>query len=121
MVMIEAMACGTPVVTNDRGSATEIVDQGETGFLCDDESSLVGALHKVTSLKRSRCRAVVEQRFSSHRMAADHIALYRRIISGAEDCPDTDPSRPTSHTSPGSEGAQHSHRSIKTVGSASLT
>ncbi len=121
MVMIEAMACGTPVVTYDRGSATEIVDQGETGFLCDDESSLVEALHKVTSLKRSRCRAAVEQRFSSHRMAADHIALYRRIISGAGDCPDTDPPRPTGRTSPGSEGAQHSHRSIKTVGSASLT
>ena len=41
MVMIEAMACGTPVVTNDRGSAPEIVDDGDTGFLCDDESSLV--------------------------------------------------------------------------------
>jgi glycosyltransferase involved in cell wall biosynthesis len=121
MVMIEAMACGTPVVTNDRGSASEIVDDGETGFLCDDESSLIGSLLKVTSLKRSRCRAVVEQRFSSHRMAADHIALYRHIISGAEDCPDTDLPRPTGHKSAGIEGAQHSHRSMKMLGSASLT
>jgi len=83
MVMIEAMACGTPVVTNDRGSASEIVDDGDTGFLCNDGTSLVASLHKVTSLKRSHCRVAVEQRFSSHRMAADHIALYGRLISGA--------------------------------------
>jgi len=91
MVMIEAMACGTPVVANNRGSAFEIVDQGETGFLCDDQSSLVGALHKVASLNRSRCRVAVEQRFSSRRMTADHIALYRGILSGARVAPETDP------------------------------
>ena len=57
MVMIEAMAVRSPVVTNNRGSAPEIVDHGDTGFLCDDESSLVASLHKVTTLDRSHCRA----------------------------------------------------------------
>ena len=121
MVMIEAMACGTPVVTNNCGSASEIVDNGQTGFLCDDGSSLVASLHKVTSLNRSHCRVAVEQRFSSLRMAADHIALYRRIISGAVDPADTDRPRAANHRNPEFGGAQHNHRSMKTSGSAPVT
>jgi glycosyltransferase involved in cell wall biosynthesis len=112
MVMIEAMACGTPVVTNNRGSASEIVDHGETGFFCEDESSLVRALHKVTSLNRSRCRVAVEQRFSSHRMVADHIALYRRIISGAVEAADPDQARSTSPRIPRFEGADLKARHV---------
>jgi len=118
MVMIEAMACGTPVITNNRGSASEIVDHGQTGFLCDDGSSLVASLHKVTSLNRSHCRVAVEQRFSSQRMAADHVALYRRVISGAMDPANTDRPRAANHGNPGFAGAQHNHRSMKTSGSA---
>ncbi len=105
MVMIEAMACGTPVVTNNRGSASEIVDHGETGFLCDDESSLVGALYKVATLNRSRCRVAVEERFSSHRMVADHIALYRRIISCGVEAADPSQARSASRRAPRFEGA----------------
>ncbi len=119
MVMIEAMACGTPVVTNNRGSASEIVDHGETGFLCDDESSLVAALHKVTSLNRSLCRVAVEQRFSSRRMAADHIALYRRLITDAASTLDSDQLRSANPRGPRLEGAQHSRRSVKSSGSVS--
>ncbi|HVA09693.1 MAG TPA: glycosyltransferase family 4 protein [Acidimicrobiales bacterium] len=115
MVMIEAMACGTPIVTNDRGSAPEIVDHGETGFLCNDESSLVASLHKVTSLDRSRCRAVVEQRFSSRRMAADHIALYRRVISGVADYPDSDRLGSASARGLRLEGAPRGHHSTKSA------
>ncbi len=115
MVMIEAMACGTPVVTNNRGSATEIVDHGETGFLCDDEPSLVAALRKVTSLSRSRCREVVEQRFSSRRMSAEHITLYRRLISEVVDCPDTDRLRSASPRGLRLEGAPHGDRSSKSA------
>ena len=121
MVMIEAMACGTPVVTNDRGSASEIIDEGVTGFLCSDEASLVASLHKVTSLNRSHCRAAVEQRFSSRRMAADHIALYRRLISGAVPMPDPDQLGFVSPGGPRQEGAQHSRRSVKTSGSVPVT
>jgi len=115
--MIEAMACGTPVVTNDRGSASEIVDDGETGFLCDDTDSLVRALRRVGALNRSRIREVVEQRFSSHRMAADHIALYRRAIAESADCPDTDHRRQGARRKPGLDGVLHNNRSIQTPGS----
>jgi len=121
MVMIEAMACGTPVVTNNRGSASEIVDDTETGFLCDDTDSLVKALRLVETLNRSRSREAVEQRFSSQRMAADHIALYRRAIAGGADCPDTDHLRHGARRIPQFEGGQHNHRSIKTPGSVLVT
>lgn len=116
MVMIEAMACGTPVVTNNRGSASEIVDHGETGFVCNDESSLVAALRTVTSLNRSYCRDAVEQRFSSRRMAAEHVALYRRIISREVDFVNADPPGPSSTRSPEFERTQRGHRSKKASG-----
>ena len=121
MVMIEAMACGTPVVTSNRGSASEIVDEGETGFLCDDTDSLVKALRRVEALNRSRSREVVEQRFSSQRMAADHIALYHRAIAGSADCPDADHPRHGARRMPEFEGGRHDHRSIKTPGSVLVT
>jgi glycosyltransferase involved in cell wall biosynthesis len=121
MVMIEAMACGTPVITNSRGSAPEIVDDGETGFLCNDESSLVASLHKVTALNRSYCRAAVERRFSSHRMAADHIALYRRIISGEVDAADPGQPRATGRKGPQFGGVHNSHRSMTASGSVRAT
>ncbi len=117
MVMIEAMACGTPVVTHDRGSASEIVEHGVTGFLCDDDAPLVEALDNVASLSRSRCRTAVELRFSSHRMAADHIALYRRIVSGAVAAAQP---MPASRRSPRFGEIQHSRR-MKMSGSASVT
>jgi glycosyltransferase involved in cell wall biosynthesis len=117
MVMIEAMACGTPVVTNNRGSASEIVDDGETGFLCDDTDSLVTALRRVESLNRCGCREVVERRFSSHRMAADHVALYRRAIAESADCSDSDHPRQGVRSKP---GFKHDHRSIQTPRSVSV-
>ena len=121
MVMIEAMACGTPIVTNNRGSASEIVDDGKTGFLCDDNYTLERALRQVDTLSRSRCREVVECRFSSRRMAADHISLYRRTIDGGEDCSDIDRPRLAARWSPGVEVARHNHRSMKKSGSVSVT
>jgi len=84
MVMIEALACGTPVVTTGCGSAGEIVDHGETGFVCRDQISLARAVVQAGELDRSRCRAVAETRFSSTRMVADHVALYRRALEGAD-------------------------------------
>jgi glycosyltransferase involved in cell wall biosynthesis len=85
LVMIEALACGTPVVTSDRGAAPEIVDNGETGFLCQSErvDGLVSALHRVPTLDRARCRAVAEQRFSADRMSAEHIEVYRAAIGAS--------------------------------------
>jgi len=101
MVMIEALACGTPIVTNDCGSASEIVDEGETGYLCNDLGSLGRALRKVEGLDRSHCRAMAERRFSSGRMVTEHIAVYRRAIEGTTDCIDAAPRTPAVHVGNG--------------------
>ncbi|HZP31448.1 MAG TPA: glycosyltransferase family 4 protein [Acidimicrobiia bacterium] len=81
MVMIEALACGTPVVATPRGSAPEIVLHGATGYLAAGEASLVEAVGRAGELDRRRCRADVAERFSSRRMAADHVALYERVAA----------------------------------------
>ncbi len=109
MVMIEALACGTPVVANDRGSVSEIVDDGETGFVCRDLGSLTRALDRVGGLDRSHCRAVAEQRFSSCRMVEDHIGLYRRTIERLRDCPDT-ARPPAAGATTGVQSAPRGHR-----------
>jgi glycosyltransferase involved in cell wall biosynthesis len=80
MVMIEALACGTPVIALRYGSAPEIVDDGVTGFLVDTQSDLIPALGAVGSLDRLACRAAAEGRFSASRMVEEHIALYERVV-----------------------------------------
>lgn len=81
LVMIEAMACGTPVIACPNGAAPEIVDSGRTGYLCDDFDQLVTAIHDVDLLNREACRAAVAERFSTTRMIADHLALYRKMLA----------------------------------------
>ena len=76
MVMIEALACGTPVVATPCGSAPELVVDGVTGFICASEGELADAMRRACGLDRSRCRADVLQRFNAARMAAEHIQLY---------------------------------------------
>ncbi len=82
LVMIEALATGTPVLTYPRGAAPEIVDDGVTGYLCRDEDDMVARLGQVAGLDRARCRQAVAARFSTERMVGDHIALYERMLSG---------------------------------------
>jgi glycosyltransferase involved in cell wall biosynthesis len=81
-VMIEALACGTPIVATARGAAPEIVDDGQTGYLCDigDLNGLRRALANVSLLDRRSCRRVAEQRFSADRMASEHVELYRSAM-----------------------------------------
>ena len=81
MVMIEAMACGTPVVATPCGAAREIVQEGITGFLRRDEASLAWALARVGELDRNACRRSVDDHFSVPRMVAEHVALYQRVIA----------------------------------------
>ncbi|BBZ47212.1 glycosyltransferase family 4 protein [Mycobacterium parmense] len=81
LVMIEAMACGTPVIACPNGAAPEIVDTGRTGFLCFDSADLVDAIHRVDELDRAVCRAAVTERFSTARMVDDHLALYQQMVS----------------------------------------
>ena len=81
MVMIEAMACGTPVLAFAEGAAPEIVEDGRTGFLCHDENDMAEAIKKVDGLDRADCRAAVEQRFSTERMVADHLDLFEQLLA----------------------------------------
>jgi len=82
MVMIEALASGTPVVATPRGAAPEIVDDGVTGYLRVGEEALAVALQRVGALDRMACRKVAEARFSLEHMVAGHVALFERIVGG---------------------------------------
>jgi glycosyltransferase involved in cell wall biosynthesis len=84
LVMIEALACGTPVLAMRRGAAPEIVDPGLTGALGDDEEDLARAVDGVAALDRAACRSAVEARFSTTRMVAEHLELFRRILAARE-------------------------------------
>ena len=81
MVMVEALACGTPVVATPMGSVPEIVEHGRTGFVCSNEAALAAAVRSAAGLDRHACRAAAETRFSAERMVADHVALYRSLIA----------------------------------------
>ena len=80
LVMIEAMACGTPVVAFNRGSAPEIIEYGVTGFVVEDVMSAAAAVRMAADLPRDQIRARFEQRFTSRRMANDYLDVYRRLI-----------------------------------------
>jgi len=83
LVMIEAMACGTPVIAFNRGSVPEVVDDGMTGFIVEDEISAIGAVDRLSQLPRERIRRRFEERFTARRMAQDYLAVYRSLIDGA--------------------------------------
>jgi glycosyltransferase involved in cell wall biosynthesis len=78
--VVEAMACGTPVVARRRGSMGEIVRPAENGFLVDTEDEAVAAVHASEALDRAAVRASVEARFGVDRMVDDYVALYRRVV-----------------------------------------
>lgn len=79
--VVEAMACGTPVIASSRGSMPEIVRDGESGFLVRGVDEAVAAVRSVQDLDRAAVRASVERRFDVKRMVDDYLALYRRILS----------------------------------------
>jgi glycosyltransferase involved in cell wall biosynthesis len=80
LVMIEAMACGTPVIAYRHGSIPEVIEEGVTGFIVDGPKDAIRAAERISMLSRKRCRRVFEQRFSASRMAADYLAVYQRLI-----------------------------------------
>jgi len=84
LVMIEAMACGTPVIAYNRGSVAEIVDDGITGFVVEDEISAVASVDRLPQLDRARIRQIFEKRFTARRMALDYLAAYRGLTEAAE-------------------------------------
>ena len=81
--MIEAMACGTPVIARGRGAVREVVDEGLTGFVVDDVAGAIDAVGRIGALDRRAVRARVAERFSRDRMVDDYLRVYERIVSGA--------------------------------------
>jgi glycosyltransferase involved in cell wall biosynthesis len=79
LVMIEAMACGTPVVAFRRGSVPEVIESGVTGLIVDDVAGAVQAVNLIENLDRRAVRRAFEERFSVERMAADYLAIYERL------------------------------------------
>jgi glycosyltransferase involved in cell wall biosynthesis len=82
LVMIEAMACGTPVIAYPRGSVPEVLEDGVTGWIVEGIEEAVQAVGRVSTLSRARCRQVFEERFSASRMAHDYLQIYKRLLGG---------------------------------------
>jgi glycosyltransferase involved in cell wall biosynthesis len=87
LVMIEAMACGTPVIAWDNGAVPEVVDDGVTGFIVRSIDEALAALKRVGTLDRRRVRATFERRFSATTMSKNYLSLYSRLIRPARSSP----------------------------------
>jgi glycosyltransferase involved in cell wall biosynthesis len=83
LVMIEAMACGTPVIAYPRGAVPEVVEDGVTGFIVEDEAGAAAAVARLATLDRRRIRQEFERRFTVSRMAEDYLAVYERLAREA--------------------------------------
>jgi glycosyltransferase involved in cell wall biosynthesis len=81
LTMIEAMACGTPVIAMNVGAVGEVVADGSTGFVCESFRAFLDAVSKVETIDRANCRAHVEANFSAAAMASQYEALYRRLLA----------------------------------------
>jgi glycosyltransferase involved in cell wall biosynthesis len=79
LVMIEAMACGTPIIAFRNGSVPEVLQDGVSGFIVDSEQEAVAALGRLNELDRDRIRAEFDQRFTSRHMAQNYLKLYSRL------------------------------------------
>jgi len=90
LVMVEALACGTPVLASREGSAAEIVDHGRTGFLGDDDDDLVRCIDRIDEIDRDTCRAAVDGYFSATRMASEYVDVFEKVLEARVDL--TEPS-----------------------------
>jgi glycosyltransferase involved in cell wall biosynthesis len=81
MVMIEAMACGVPVISYNRGAAPELIKNGKNGFLVKNRREMVKAIAMIDTINRKECRRYVEERFSPIAAARKHIELYQKEIA----------------------------------------
>ena len=79
LVMIEAMACGTPIIAYERGSVPEVMENGVTGFIVNEIEHAVEAVGRVRDLSRANCRGVFEKRFTANRMASDYVDAFVRL------------------------------------------
>ena len=81
LVMIESLACGTPVLAFREGAAVEVVEDGKTGYLCETETDMAEAIHTVDTIDRATCRAAVEGYFSQDRMIREHMELFEDLVA----------------------------------------
>ena len=82
LFMAEAMACGTPVLALNRGSAPEVVEDGVTGYVVDTVDEMVAAIDRVSGIDPAACRRRVETAFNVPRMTDEYLAAYDRILDG---------------------------------------
>ena len=82
LVMIEAMACGTPVIAFRRGSVPEVIEENVSGFVVDTIEEAVAAVRRIPDLDRAKVRAEFERRFTAERMARDYVDIYRQLLAG---------------------------------------
>jgi len=87
LVMIEALACGTPVIAYPHGSVPEVLEDGTTGFIVRNSSEACHALERISSISRAGCRAFFERRFSVTRMAHDYLSIYNDVIESRHSAP----------------------------------
>jgi len=80
LVMIEAMACGTPVIAYDGGAVSEVIEEGRTGFIVKGLQDAMEAVRRVPELSRARCRETFEKRFTAVRMASNYLQVYEHVI-----------------------------------------
>ena len=81
------MACGTPGIAYNRGSVPEVIEDGVTGFVVEDETSAVGAVRGLPGLSRARVRQRMEERFTARRMAEAYVDIYRNLVEAARPRP----------------------------------
>jgi glycosyltransferase involved in cell wall biosynthesis len=82
--MIEALACGTPVIAWRKGSVSEVLADGETGYVVESVPEAVKAVGRLNQLNRRECRRVFEERFTDGRMASDYLRVYERLAKLAD-------------------------------------
>ena len=80
LVMIEAMACGTPVIAFNKGSVPEVIENGKTGFIVDTEDEMIEAVNKINIIDRAKCVELVEKKFTLAQMADAYEKLYKKIV-----------------------------------------
>ena len=88
LVMIESLACGTPVIAYERGSVPEVLQHGVTGFIVRNQQEAIDAARRIGTIDRRRCREVFEKRFSADKMAARYVQVYQALIDARKPAPE---------------------------------
>jgi glycosyltransferase involved in cell wall biosynthesis len=83
LVMIESMACGTPVIATRHGAVSEVIDDGRTGVVVEEHSEMASVIEQADTIDPMECRRYVEERFSKERMVADYEAAYEKALESA--------------------------------------